>query len=314
MTIQQLEYILAVDKYRHFAKAAEHCMVTQPTLSMMIRKLEGELGFSIFNRDSRPVEPTKDGREVIIRSKEIITKANQLKSYAGELNNEHKGDLKIGIIPTLAPYLLPLFLSSFTRSFSGLKISIKEIPASEIVSMLKTGELDIGILSTPLHEPLLVEQTLFYEEFYVYVSGENKLTSKKQIRPQEIDWNTLWLLEEGHCMRNQVYGIFEMKGKEKRNGGLQYDAGNLETLINIADRSNGITIIPYLASRLLKSGQAEKLHEFADPKPAREISLVTIKNFPRKKILENLRASILGTIPSSLRKQQDKKIMAPGRP
>lgn len=312
MNLQQLEYILAADKYRHFAKAAEHCAVTQPTLSMMVKKLEDELGFKLFNRNSQPVEPTKEGKEIITRAREIISKVNQLQTYASELNNEHKGDLNIGVIPTLAPYLLPLFLRSFTRAFPGLKIRIKELPSVDIMSNLKSGDLDVGIMSTPLNEPLLVEQALFYEDFYVYVSGENKLASKKQIRPQDIDRDNLWLPDEGHCMRTQVTGIFQMKGKEKRNGGLQYDAGNLETLINIADRSNGTTVIPYLASRLLKPGQSEKLHEFTDPKPAREISLVTVKNFPRKKILENLRASILGTIPSSLRKQQDKRIMPPG--
>ena len=308
MNFQQLEYILAVDKQRHFAKAAEQCFVTQPTLSMMIQKLEEELGIKIFNRDVKPVEPTKEGTEIISRAKELLAKANLLKAYAAELKGENNGELHLGIIPTLAPYLLPLFLKSFTEAYPYLKVFIKEMVTNDIIEKLKTGDLDIGLLATPLQEPQLAEQPLFYEDFYAYISGDNNIPAKKMLLPKEIDLNKLWLLEEGHCMRNQVFNLCELKKQDKKSDGLHYEAGSIETLINLVDKSHGITIIPHLATLLLKPGQSANLHEFADPKPTREISLVTIKDFPRKKLLENLRASILDTIPLAMQQASGKQI------
>jgi len=308
VNFQQLEYILAVEKYRHFAKAAEQCFVTQPTLSMMIQKLEEELGIKIFNRDVKPVEPTKEGQEIIARAKELLAKANLLKAYAAELKGENNGELHLGIIPTLAPYLLPLFLKSFTESYPYLKIFIKEMVTNDIIEKLKTGDLDVGLLATPLQEPQLTELPLFYEDFYAYVSGDNAIPPKKMLLPKEIDLNKLWLLEEGHCMRNQVINLCELKKQDKNSNGLHYEAGSIETLINLVDKSNGITIIPHLATILLKPEQTKNLHEFADPKPAREISLVTIKDFPRKKLLENLKSSILAAIPALIQQPAGKQI------
>lgn len=308
MNFQQLEYILAVDKHRHFAKAAEHCFVTQPTLSMMIQKLEEELGLKIFNREVKPVEPTKEGAEIIARAKELLTKAGLLKAYAAELKGENNGELHLGIIPTLAPYLLPLFLKSFTENHPYLKVFIKEMVTNDIIGKLKTGDLDVGLMATPLMEPQLSEQPLFYEEFYAYASSKNRLPAKKLLLPKEIDPNQLWLLEEGHCMRNQVFNLCELKKKDKKSDGLHYEAGSIETLINLVDKSHGITIVPYLATVNLKPGQVNNLHGFADPKPAREISLVTIRDFPRKKLLENLRASVLEVIPASMQQALKKKV------
>ena len=306
MNFQQLEYIIAVNEHRHFAKAAAACHVAQPTLSMMIQKLEKELGIRIFNRETVPVEPTKEGREIILRSRELLLKAKQLKEYAGEMNNENKGALNMGVIPTLAPYLLPLFIPSFTVAFPLLKILIREMQTSEMIAKLKTGELDVGLMSTPPPESKLAGLPLFYEDLYVYVSGDADIQPKKQVKPKEIEIHKLWLLTEGHCLRNQVIDLCGIKAGNKHSAGLHYEAGNIETLINMADKSQGTTILPYLATRMLKKGQSSKLHVFADPVPSREISLVTLKDFPRKKLLENLRASILGTIPDSMRRVNGK--------
>jgi len=312
MNFQQLEYILAVDKHRHFAKAAEKCFVTQPTLSMMIQKLEEELEIKIFNRDIKPVEPTKEGYEIIRRAKELLTKAGLIKAYAAELKGENKGELHLGIIPTLAPYLLPLFLKSFTEKYPYLKVYIKEMLTNDIIEKLKKGDLDIGLLATPVQEPQLAEQVLFYETFYAYASANNNIPAKKLLLPRELDLNQLWLLEEGHCMRNQVFNLCELKKQDKRSTWLYYEAGSIETLINLVDKSNGITIIPHLATLFIKPFQAKKMYEFADPKPSREISLVTIRDFPRKNLLENLKASILDSIPLSLRSSLKKKVIGIG--
>jgi LysR family transcriptional regulator, hydrogen peroxide-inducible genes activator len=297
MNLQQLEYILAVDTYRHFAKASEKCFVTQPTLSMMIKKLEEELGLKIFDRSKQPVTPTPEGVEIINRARQILSETARLKAYAAELNGEVTGELRLGIIPTLAPYLLPLFLKSFTQKFPHLKIFITEMTTDEIILKLKSNELDMGLLATPLKEPLLKEEHLFYEEFFVYASQSEKLPRKKYLLPGEINVNHLWLLEEGHCLRNQIFNLCELKKQEASMENLHYGAGSIETLINLVDKHDGITIIPKLAVLNLKSAQKDKIREFSNPKPVREISLVVTDSFPRKKLLESLKNEIIKEIP-----------------
>ena len=297
MNLQQLEYIIAVHNHRHFAKAAEKCFVTQPTLSMMIQKLEAELGIKIFNRSKQPVTITTEGKEIIKRAKQILAEAAWLKAYAAEVKGEITGEVHLGIIPTLAPYLLPLFLNSFTKKYPNLKIFIKEMVTEEIISKLKTNEVDIGLLATPLNEPLLTEHHLFFEEFFAYASLGEKLPKKKYLLPTEIDPNHLWLLEEGHCLRNQIFNLCELKQQETESENLHYEAGSIETLINLVDKHQGITIVPKLAVLNLNTAQRKKIREFSNPKPVREICLVVVKSFPRKKLVEHLKEEIVKKIP-----------------
>ena len=296
MTLQQLEYVLAVDNYRQFALAAEKSFVTQPTLSMMLKKLEDELGIKIFDRGKKPVVPTREGEEVIRRARKVLAEAHHLQEFAKELKGELAGEQHLGIIHTLAPYLLPLFLKSFTRKHPRLKIFIREMITNEIIAKLKAGELDMGLLATPLHEQKISEYPLFNEELFVYASRSEKLPKKRYLLPREIDLHHLWLLEEGHCLRNQVYNLCELKKQQTETENLHYEAGSIETLINLIDRHEGITIIPYLATRHLKPSQKSNVREFANPKPVREISLVTSYNFPRKKLLEELKEEIARNI------------------
>lgn len=308
MNFQQLEYILAVHECRHFAKAAEKCFITQPTLSMMIHKLEEELGVKIFDRSRQPVTTTREGEEIIRRAQAVMVQAEHLKHFAGELREKITGELRLGIIPTLAPYLLPLFLKSFHEKYPALKIFVREMVTDEIVLKLQTGELDLGLLATPVNEPRLEEHPLFYEEFFVYASQDEKLPRKKYLLPKQIDINHLWLLEEGHCLRNQVFNLCELKKQDPET--LNYEAGSIETLINLVDHNGGITIIPSLAGLNLKAAQKKKIREFANPKPVREISLVSAVNFPRKKILEELEREIIKVVPPSMLVKKQKKITA----
>jgi len=297
MNLQQLEYIIAVDQYRHFAKAAEKSFVTQPTLSMMIKKLEEELDIVIFDRNKHPVEPTKEGEEVLRRARVMVAEANSLKEFSKELKGEITGELRLGIIPTLAPYLLPIFLRSFTKKFPTLKLFVYEMVTDEIILKLKTGELDMGLLATPLHEGQIAEHILFYEEFFAYASLTEKLPKKKYLLPKEIDTSHLWLLQEGHCLRTQVYNLCELKKLNVETENLHYEAGSIETLINLVDRHNGITIIPHLTVLNLKAAQKKKVREFSDPKPVREVSLVALKTFPRKVLLQKLKEEIIKSLP-----------------
>jgi LysR family hydrogen peroxide-inducible transcriptional activator len=296
MNIQQLEYIIAVEKYRHFAQAAEHSYVTQPTLSVMIQKLEEELGVKIFERNKKPVVLTREGEQIVNYAKRILLEVNQLKEYVATLKEEISGELRLGIIPTLAPYLLPLFLKSFTERYAALRIVVKDLTTHDIITRLRLGELDMGLLATPLSEKGLVEYPLFYEEFYAYAAQSEKLPPKKYILPTHIDTHKLWLLEEGHCFRNQIFDLCELKKKDLTASNISYEAGSIETLINLVDKNDGITIVPKLATMHLKPQQVKKLREFSPPKPVREISIVVTESYPRQMIIEKLQQEILSNI------------------
>lgn len=297
MNFHQLQYIIAVHTARNFAKAAEKCFVTQPTLSMMIRRLEEELGVRIFDRSRKPLEPTREGEEIIRRAKQILTELDRLRDFTRELKREVGGELRLGIIPTLAPYLLPLFIKSFTDKYPGLRVYVKELFTEEITGLIKKGDLDIGILATPLNDVSIEEKVLFYEEFFMYASEHENLPEKKLFLAKEIDLDHLWLLEEGHCLRSQVLNLCALKQSVNIRDNLHYEAGSIETLIHLVDRQRGITIVPRLAVDRFNPSQKKRLREFADPKPVREISLVFLKDFPRLKILEILQNEILAVLP-----------------
>jgi len=303
MNIQQLEYIVAVDTHRHFANAADKSFVTQATLSMMIKKLEDELGIKIFDRSKQPVKPTKEGEEFIARAKQVLAEVKRLKDFAEEIKGEITGNIHLGIIPTLAPYLLPIFLKGFIRKYPRLNIFIKELITEDIIDHVKKGELDLGLVATPLNEPSIKEYPLFYEEFFAYSAQGENLPWKKYLLPQMIDLRRLWLLEEGHCFRSQVLNLCELKKKDVENENLHYEAGSIETLINLVDKYQGITIIPHLAVLNLKQSQRKKIREFANPKPVREISIIAGNNFARTKILEKLKEEIITkiTIPALIK-------------
>jgi LysR family hydrogen peroxide-inducible transcriptional activator len=310
MNIQQLEYILAVDKYRHFAKAAEKSNVTQPTLSMMILKLEEELGVRIFDRKKSPVEPTTEGREIIRRAAQIIADLSSLKEFTRGVRMDVAGELNLAIIPTLAPYLLPLFLPSFIEKHPLLKVNIRELVTPDLIASLKGGEVDIGLMATPLNDDRLAEHPVFYEEFFAYVSHKEKLYQKKYMLPKDIDLSKLWMLEEGHCFRNQVFNLCELKMKDARSDRLHYQAGSLETLKNLVDHNKGITILPYLATLDLSTKQRQQVREFAPPKPAREISMVVNVNFSRKSMLQAIKEEIQAKVPAELTNADKRNVVS----
>ena len=295
MNLKQLEYIIAIEQEKNFVKAAARCFVTQATLSIMIKKLEDELGVKIFDRSRQPVMPTKEGIQIIDYAKRIVGETAMLKEFAGELKGEIAGELRLGVIPTLAPYLLPLFLREVSKKFPLMKIRVRELITEDIIRMIKHGEMDAGLMATPLNDPLIAEHPLFYEEFFAYASRSEKLPQKKYILPAHIKPDHLWLLEEGHCMRNQLANFCSLKKKDEA-ALLYYEAGSIETLINLVDQGEGITILPKLATLKLTTLQKSKLREFAPPKPAREISIVTRHHFPRKKLLNKLKEEMIAAV------------------
>lgn len=301
MNLQQLDYIIAVDTLRHFLRASEKCFVTQATLSMMIKKLEDELGVKIFDRSKQPVKPTEIGIKIIEQARRIVSEAARIQELIKEEKGEVRGELKIGIIPTLAPYLLPLFLKEFTTEYPQVKLIISEHNTTSIIQRLKAGELDTGILATPLNDTSIKEQVLFYEKYFLYVNDKEKGFNKKYVLPGNIDINRLWLLEEGHCMRSQILNFCELKKQHEIGEKLHYEAGSIETLKNIVEKNFGITIIPELVTFNLNNSQKKRLRFFKPPTPVREISIVTHREYVKHKLIEVLKETILSIIPDEMK-------------
>lgn len=248
MTFTQLEYVIAVDNYRHFADAARACFVTQPTLSMQLQKLEDELGFKIFDRSKQPVLPTENGLMVIEHAKKILAERNALQEVVAAKKGVVNGELKLAVIPTLAPYLLPLFIQPFLKKYPGVKLIITELTTENILHRLKDGRIDAGILVTPLPDASIKETPLFYEEMMAYVSHNNLAYKKSYVLPKDIDPSKLWLLEEGHCFRSQIINLCELRKQKAEERSFEYEAGSLEALKRMVDRYDGITVLPELAT------------------------------------------------------------------
>ena len=305
MTLVQLEYIVALDAFKHFAKAAAHCHITQPSLSMQVQKLEEELAVQIFVR-SNPVATTETGRVVIDQAKKILAEANSMQQLVQQEKNILSGSMKIGIIPTLAPYLLPQFLQIFIKRYPQVRLIIHELTTENIVSQLKNGSFDAGIMATPLKVPELKEDFLFNEEFVAYVSRKEKLFNKKYILADDIDVHSMWLLEEGHCLRNQVMNLCALQKDSSIEKNFDYAAGSIETLKHFVDKNGGITLLPELATYDMTNAKKGMLRYFKSPAPVREISLVTLKTYTKTGLFNILKQTIIESIPAQM--QQKKKV------
>ncbi|MBS1558485.1 MAG: LysR family transcriptional regulator [Bacteroidetes bacterium] len=308
MNLQQLEYIVAVDTWRHFSTAAEQCHVTQPTLSMMIKRLEDELDVKIFDRTKQPVSATDIGKKIIEQARIILAEAGQLKRIVADQKNDAAGHLHVGIIPTVAPYLVPLFVHSFITKYPKIKLQISEFTTDQIISKLEKQQLDVGILATPLKISSIKEQPVFYEQFVVYASPEEKLMKKRYLLADDIDVNRLWLLEEGHCLRQQVINLCELKRQETLSQNLDYQAGSIETLKKMVDINKGITILPELALPDLSAKQKMNVRYFKPPAPVREISLVTYRYFIKYNLIDLLQKEIINHLPASMHTAHRKNI------
>ena len=300
MNLQQLEYIVALGTYKHFGRAAEKCFVTQATLSMMIKKLEGELDMVLFDRSHQPILPTEAGMIIIEQARAVLKETAQIKWISKEIKTGLQGELRIGIIPTLAPYLLPLFLSQFLTAHPAIKLKIIEQTTDQLLKLLSTDRLDVGIMATPLQSKNFKEKHLFYEEFKVFVADNDKGLRKKYILPEDIDVNKLWLLEEGHCLRSQTLNLCELQKQQARIHNLEYETGSIESLLKITEMNGGITIVPELATLTFNEVARQKLRHFKPPVPVREISLVTYRHFVKKGLLDLLEAAIVDGVKSHL--------------
>jgi len=298
ITLTQLEYIVAVDTYRHFATAAEKCFITQPTLSMQIKKLEEDLGVIIFDRSKHPIIPTDIGERIIEQSRTILKETKEVNNIVQEYQNLIEGNLKIGIIPTLSPYLLPLFIGNFSRKYPKVSIQIEELYTTKIVDALKKDILDVGILVTPLKEEHIYEVPLFYEGLKIYAHRHHPILQKKLVTVKDLLTPEIWLLSDGHCFRHQVINLCKLKNDVRRDLPFNFDGGSLETLMKIIDREGGFTLIPELALKDIPNEKLKQVRSFSNITPLREVSLVFSRHFAKHKLFKLLQEEISKSIPS----------------
>lgn len=298
MTIQQLEYILAVDQFRHFARAAEHCRVTQPTLSAMIQKLEDELGVKLFDRSVQPVCPTVIGEKVIAQARIIIVQASQVKEIICEEKQSLAGTFRLAVLPTIAPYLLPRFFPQLMERHPELDIRMTEMKTQDIQQALHAGDMDAAIIASKTEDSYLTEETLFYEQFYGYISRKEPLFKHEVIRTSDITGERLWLLDEGHCFRDQLVRFCQIEAVKVNQ--VAYHLGSMETFMRMVESGKGITFIPELAVAQLTEEQRELVRPFAIPRPTRQIVLATSKDFVRHSLLRVLKEEIQAAVPKEM--------------
>ncbi|MBF9236051.1 LysR family transcriptional regulator [Hymenobacter sp. BT683] len=296
MNLQQLTYLVALDTHRQFGLAAEKSCVSQPALSVQVQKLEEELGVLLFDRTQRGAEPTAVGAKVIAQARLVLREAQLLRELVQVEKGEVVGELRLGVIPTLAPYLVPRFLVGLTTAYPDLRVRVEELRSEEIMQQLKEHRLDVGLLVTPLDDRQLHELPLLDEPFLVLTSETHELATKTTVRPTDLQSSGLWLMQQGHCFRNQVLNLC---GPASPTGAITYESGSIETLKELVRRHHGYTLVPELAM-LDEVDRNPLIKRFEAPVPVREVSLVVHHGFVRTTLLTALRDLILASVPARL--------------
>ena len=303
MTLQQLEYIVAVDKYRHFVRAAESCGVTQSTLSSLIQKLEVELDATIFDRTQHPVAPTPLGEEIIKQARVILYNASQMGELVASYKGSAVGDIRLGTVSTIAPFILPQLFRYMSAHHGDINLHVEEARVETIKQKLKRAELDIAILAMPVADEALLEIPIYRERYYAYVSPHDTLYNKESITTGELTAENIWMLSESYCPNT---GQFPFCVRDMSNASI-YVAGSIETLMRIVDDNGGYTIIPEMELPLISPDRKAHVRELVDPTPGREIAFVVRKDFVKERMINILADSIKSIIPEEMLDERLKK-------
>lgn len=299
MTIQQLKYIVALDEQRHFARAAEVCMVTQPGLTIQLKNLEEEIGIKIFDRNKVPLKPTLLGIEIINRAKKILREADDIRDFVINQKNTLEGEVKVGVISTLSPYLIPLFIKAMKVATPKMQFTIKEAYTGHLIQGLETGALDIAIMATPTGSPHLIEHPVFKEPFLAYLNEKHPMAEALYYEMQPSDKPELLLLQDEFCYNAQLLDICGIKDPGKIKEQFLFDISSIETLKNLVRAELGFAIIPELS--IINEPNSGLFKPFKEPKPVREISLVVSDTFSKKLLLEKMNEVIWSCLPDSLK-------------
>lgn len=293
MNLQQLEYIVALDQHRSFSRAAEACFITQATMSTMVKRLEKELDIVIFDRQTNPIVTTDCGREVVREARRILDLVAGVKSMAAELKGKVQGELRLGVIPTVAANLLPRVLPAIPGRYPGLQLYVQELTTAAVLQKLKTGELDAGIVSTPLKSMACESEVLYFEKLMVY--GHGRRTSTRYLTPRDLSGEQVWLLEKGHCLTDQVIHVCTLN-PGKINPNLHFQPGSFDSLINIVDRMKGLTLLPELCVLDLPEARKRRVSDFSHPFPVREISMIYERPYAKARLIsvvaEEIRSAV----------------------
>lgn len=308
MTINQLLYALELSKHGNFKRASEHLEISQPALSLQVQKLEDEIGFKLFNRSTTPIEVTEDGKLFLIKAQEVMSGVKQLQNFTSEIKEDYNGKLVVGIIPTLAPFLVPLFIESMEKEYPGLQLIIKEQITEVVIANVRNGELDVGIISTPIDSYGIHSIPLFYEQFYVYTAGEH--TSKAEYSVEDIKQEKLWLLDEGNCFRDQINNFCDLTSNREGKT-LVYQSNSIDSLIRIVDTKGGVTILPELTSLALNEYQEENLKNISGKPKAREIGLIVPNKYDKERYIDVLKTHILQNIPHHMTEKGNYEVVDP---
>jgi len=300
ISLIQLEYMVAVDTYRHFATAAEKCFVTQPTLSMQLKKLEDDLGILVFDRSRQPVIPTEIGKQIINQGRSVLREAQKINDLVLRFKNKITGELRIGIIPSLAPYLLPRFIGNLAHKYPELDIRVQELITDKVVEQLRLDMIDVGIIVTPLDESGITEEPLFYEGIRIYANQEHAFINQSLIDLKEIDTPDIWLLSQGHCFRHQVINLCSYKTEGMQKLPFKYESESIETIKKIVDREGGITLLPELSLDDISETHKNQVKGFKGINPLREVSLVYVHNFAKRRLLDVLAEEIKISVPREM--------------
>jgi LysR family transcriptional regulator, hydrogen peroxide-inducible genes activator len=305
MTIQQLRYIVALDEYRHFAKAAEECQVTQPGLTIQLKNLEQEIGIKIFDRTKVPLKPTLAGVEIIERAKKILREADAIRDYVVHKKNDLTGEITIGVISTLSPYLMPVFIKKINQIVPDVKFTIVEAGTVHLMHYLETGAIDVALMATPTTNPSLKEFPVFQEPFVACLPEGHSMVNAAFYELMDADKPELLLLQNEYCFNAQLLDICSLKEPGLHSGNIKYEINSIETLKNLVRAGMGFAILPQLAA--LNDDGIYK--PFKDVTPVREISLVVADTFSRKLLLEKISQTLWDCLPQSLKEnRQYKKI------
>lgn len=309
MTITQLTYVLAIAEHKNFTKAAEHCFVTQPTLSTQIQKLEEELDVLIFDRSKKPIELTEVGRKIVKQARNIVNESDRIQDIVDQQKGFIGGEFRIGVIPTVMPTLLPMFLKTFIKRHPKVKLKIEEMTTDEIIVKIKDGHLDAAIAATPLENESIKERVLYFEPFVGYIPEHHRLYKKSKIETADLEIDDMLLLEDGHCFRDGIINLCKTL-KSQTEDSFQLESGSIETLIRLSNEGLGMTLLPYLHTLELNDKLKHNLRYFVEPSPAREVSIIYHKSELKMQIIDALYDVISGIIRGAIA-FQNVKIISP---
>lgn len=303
MTLQQLKYIVAIDKFRNFAKAADACEISQPTLSAMLAKLEEELDVRIFERNNKNVKPTIVGEKLLAQAKKALMEAGRIEEIAAEEKNSLTGKLTLSIGTTIAPYILPQFIKKYTEAYPGVELVIREMKTPNMLAAIQSSDVDAAIAIADNSQQGLFEIPLYTEKFFVYLS-ENCWRKLPVFKPENLEHEQMWIMKDAQCLRESAFSFCKARSKGKHI----YEAGSVETLVRVVDINGGFTIIPELHIPFLADSQRQNIRSIeGDFLSQRRVSLYIREDYIRERMLNSIIDVLLKILPLEMFEERIKK-------